>query len=98
MNKIELFKALANPIRLDILSWLKNPELYFPEQDELFSLGVCVGQIQQKCGNSFSSVSEHLALLQKAGLLTSIKKGQWTYYKRDEDKIAELVQFISSQL
>lgn len=30
MNQVELFKALSNPIRLQILTWLKDPSAYFP--------------------------------------------------------------------
>jgi transcriptional regulator, ArsR family len=40
-----IIKALANPARRDILSWLKNPALEFPEQTSPYTDGVCVGQI-----------------------------------------------------
>jgi DNA-binding transcriptional ArsR family regulator len=59
---------------------------------------VCVGQIQKKCGTTMSTVSAHLAMMQRAGILTSTRKGQWTYYKRNEEKIAELGNLISTQL
>ena len=37
-----IIKALANPARRDILSWLKNPEVEFPEQTSSYADGVCV--------------------------------------------------------
>jgi DNA-binding transcriptional ArsR family regulator len=98
MNLIEIFKALSNPGRMQYLSWLKTPEKFFADQQEPFSTGVCVGQIQKKCGTTMSTVSAHLAMMQRAGILTSTRKGQWTYYKRNEEKIAELGNLISTQL
>ena len=32
MDQVEIFKALSNKTRLQILGWLKEPELNFPEQ------------------------------------------------------------------
>jgi DNA-binding transcriptional ArsR family regulator len=29
----DIIKALAHPVRRDILRWLKEPERYFPEQE-----------------------------------------------------------------
>jgi len=47
VEQIEIFKALSNKTRLQILSWLKDPELNFPDQAANgFDNGVCVGQIQ----------------------------------------------------
>ena len=49
MNQVELFKALSNPIRLQILTWLKDPSAYFPPQGlhipegDSFENAVCVG-------------------------------------------------------
>jgi DNA-binding transcriptional ArsR family regulator len=48
MEQIEIFKALANNSRLNILLWLKDPENNFPGQSKYgFEHGVCVGQIQR---------------------------------------------------
>jgi ArsR family transcriptional regulator len=78
-------KALANETRLRILEWLKDPDASFPERaGEAAELGVCVGLIQQKAGTSASTVSAHLAILQRAGFLRATRRGQWTYYRRDD--------------
>jgi ArsR family transcriptional regulator len=100
MDRLEIFKALSNKTRLQILQWLKQPEVYFhpQEQADFGKVGVCVGQIQQKCGLSQSTVSEYLAVLQKAGLLEATRLGQWTYYKRNEQAFAELSRLIGSEI
>jgi len=89
-------KALANPVRLKILEGLKDPARSFPPQDEgdVEIDGVCVGSIQEGLGLSQSTVSSYLAMLQKAGLVTAKRKGQWTYYKRDEKAIKRLAALL----
>jgi DNA-binding transcriptional ArsR family regulator len=99
MDQVEIFKALSNKTRLQILTWLKQPEQNFPEQVEYgYANGVCVGQIQQKAGLTQSTVSEYLSTLQRAGLVKSVRKGQWTYYQRNEDAFAELSEIIQTTL
>ena len=64
MNQVELFKALSNPIRLQILTWLKDPSAYFPPQGlhipegDSFENAVCVGSIQEKLGIYQTTVLE----------------------------------------
>ena len=99
MDQLEIFKALSNKARLQILQWLKDPQGNFPEQEEYgFDYGVCVGQIQQKAGLTQSTISEYLSILQRAGLIESTRVGQWTYYKRNEEAFAALSNLISSEL
>lgn len=90
---LELFKALSNPTRLRILGWLKDPAANFPPQDhDPDAVGVCVKHIQAKAGISQSTASQFMATLQRAGLVTSVRLGQWTHYKRDETRIAALAE------
>ena len=100
MDQVEIFKALSNKTRLQILNWLKEPELNFPEQKQHagFDNGVCVGQIQMKAGLTQSTVSEYLSVLQRAGLVKSTRVGQWTYYQRNEEAFALLSQLIQSEI
>ena len=97
MDQVEVFKALSNKTRLQILQWLRDPQQNFPEQAENgFAHGVCVGQIQRKTGLTQSTVSEYLAVLQRAGLVSSVRVGQWTYYRRNEDAFAALIESINN--
>ena len=82
-----IHKALANPVRRQILAWLKDPDQHFAQQHYPFDVGVCAGLIDARVGLSQSTVSAHLASLQKAGLVTSQKVGQWIFYKRNEEAI-----------
>lgn len=95
----EIFKALAHPVRRDILRWLKDPERFFDEQEhQPFDIGVCAGKIDQRTGLSQSTVSAHLATLQRAGLVTSRKVGQWHFFRRNEETIAAYVRHLSEAL
>lgn len=99
MDYIELFKALSNKSRLQMLEWLKEPEINFPEHRAAgFEHGVCVGQIQAKAGLTQSTVSEYLSILQRAGFIESKRVGQWTYYKRNEEAFTALSKIIESNL
>ncbi|BFM44733.1 helix-turn-helix transcriptional regulator [Flavobacterium sp. CFS9] len=99
MESIEIFKALANKSRLQMLEWLKEPEINFPDQLQSgFEHGVCVGQIQAKAGLTQSTVSEYLSILQRAGFIESKRVGQWTYYKRNEGAFEALSKLIQSNL
>lgn len=93
-----IHKALANPMRRQILAWLKEPEVFFADQQHPLSLGVCAGLIDRRCGLSQSTVSAHLATLQKAGLVVSYRVGQWNYFKRDEATIQAFLEHMNTGL
>jgi DNA-binding transcriptional ArsR family regulator len=94
----EIMKALAHPLRREILAWLKTPEKVFRQQHHPFEMGICAGMIFEKAKLSQSTVSVHLATLQKAGLVTARKVGQWVFYSRNESVIAEFVKCIHRDL
>lgn len=98
MHFDDLIKAIAHPVRRDILHWLKDPQTQFPEQYHNHEHGVCAGQIDQRCGLSQSTVSAHLATLQRAGLISSQKVGQWHFFKRDEAAIRQFLEQLSQAL
>src|ERR1700729_3142792 len=94
------FKALANDRRLQILEWLKDPRRHFrPQIDgDLVKDGVCGVLIAEKLGVSQPTVSEHLKVLSQAGLLDSKRIKQWTFYRRNEARIAELKRAIVAKI
>ncbi|NER61866.1 helix-turn-helix transcriptional regulator [Pseudomonas sp. MAFF212428] len=94
----EIIKALAHPVRREILNWLKDPHTSFPDQHHSTEHGVCAGQIDQRCGLSQSTVSAHLATLQRAGLISSQKIGQWHFFKRNEQTIQAFLAQMSQEL
>ena len=64
----EILKALANPLRRQIL------------------------------GLSQSTVSAHLAVLTRAGLVTTRRIGQWVFYQRAEAAIQAFLQRLAREL
>jgi ArsR family transcriptional regulator len=100
MDPLDALKALANPTRLRVLSWLRDPHRHFPVQEagDPLEVGVCVKDIQQKAGVSQSTMSQYLAVLQHAGLVTNQRIGGWTYYRRDEQAVAELLARLEKEL
>ena len=100
MDLLEIFKALSNRTRLEIVQGLKDPEKNFPPQDEgdVHTVGVCVSSIQEGVGLSQSTVSNYLTTLQRAGLVEARRVGQWTYYKRNEATIRALAEIMGKEL
>jgi DNA-binding transcriptional ArsR family regulator len=94
----DVIKALAHPVRRDILRWLKEPEAYFAQPDHAFDIGVCAGKFDERTGLSQSTVSAHLATLQRAGLVTSRKVGQWNFFKRNDATIDAFLRQIGQAL
>ena len=97
---IVTLKALANERRIQILEWLKNPEANFPPQidGDHVEDGVCGVLIAEKLGVSQPTVSEHLKVLSQAGLVRPRRIKQWTFYKRDEERIAKIKKGIASEI
>lgn len=100
IDPIEVFKALSNEARLQILEWLKNPAAHFGPQEgiDLIEVGVCVSQITRKLNMTQSTTSQYLSVLQRAGLLHATRIGKWTYYKRDEEALQQIASYIQQDL
>lgn len=94
-------KAIANPLRLRILIWLKNPRANFP-MDRIIAnpeeYGICVTQIQTKTGLAQPTVSNHMLVLERAGLVTSTRIRQWTHYRRNEANIVRLLSELNNTI
>jgi DNA-binding transcriptional ArsR family regulator len=93
-------RALASDRRLLILEWLKHPKHHFRAQadGDLVADGVCGVLIAEKLGVTQPTISEHLKILSQAGLLNSKRVKQWTFYKRDEARIAKLKRAIMARI
>lgn len=101
IDPIEVFKALSNEARLQILEWLKDPQAHFAGIEEgvgLLDVGVCVSQITAKLKMTQSTTSQYLSILQRAGLVHATRVGKWTYYRRDEEAIQQIASYIQHDL
>ena len=92
MPIVDALKALGNDRRLLILDWLKSPRAHFREQvdGDLVDDGVCGLLIAEKLDVSQPTLSEHMRILAQAELVTAKRIRQWTFYRRNEPRIAAL--------
>ena len=98
-HAVEIFKALSNQTRVNIIQMLKDHDSNFSAQayvikDEGFEGGVCVSDIQSKTGISQSTTSQYLSILLQSGLVEMKRIGQWTYYRRNEKTIKQFEKYI----
>jgi DNA-binding transcriptional ArsR family regulator len=96
----QLFRALSSEKRLLILNWLKRPKQHFPPQrdGDLVKDGVCGLLIARKLKVSHPTASEHLKILAQAGFVRGKKIKQWTFYKRNDARIAALKRSIFDRI
>jgi ArsR family transcriptional regulator len=100
MNPAAAFRALASERRLQILDWLKDPRAHFREQvdGDLVDDGVCGLLIAEKLGVSQPTVTEHMRLLVEIGAVRAKRIKQWTFYKRDEERIRAIKTAILEEV
>lgn len=98
MTDADLFRALGNERRLQILAWLKDPRAHFrPQVDgDLVDDGVCGQLIAEKLGINASTLSEHMRVLQASNLVTAKRIKQWTFYRRNDEQIRALAAVIGA--
>jgi len=84
MQAIEAFSALASPARLAIFRLLVQAG---PE-------GVRSGDIAEAIAAPANTTSSHLAVLSRAGLLTSRRDSRAIYYAADYDRTRALLAFL----
>ena len=98
MNLEKAMTALNNPMRRNIIGWLKDRSNFPPALPEhADAKGVCVRYIQEKSGLSQSTISNYMRLLKDAGLVNSERHGQWTFYSRDEDALQAFVTAVEKE-
>ena len=59
---------------------------------------MCVIFIADKLGVTQPTATAHLQALARAGLVTSKRVGQWTFYKRDEAAISAFKRQLGDEL
>jgi DNA-binding transcriptional ArsR family regulator len=81
-----VFKALGHPTRLAIITMLRDGER-------------CVCElVEQVAHGNQSNISQHLALLRRAGLLISRKEGLSVYYRLRYPEVTELTACVEHLL
>ena len=73
-----VFAALADPVRLRLLSIVASQE------------EVCSCELQEPLGKSQPTVSHHTKALAEAGLIVGEKRGKWTWWRIVPERLEAL--------
>jgi len=74
------FNALADPVRLRVLSILAAST-----EGE-----VCVCEFVEPLGKSQPTISHHMKILSEAGLVQGDRRGKWVWYSLNHKRLAQL--------
>ncbi|RLI21940.1 hypothetical protein DRO47_03185 [Candidatus Bathyarchaeota archaeon] len=83
--KAKIFKALADPVRLEIIEFLRNGEK-------------CVCEIIPHVGIAQPLVSRHLKILKNTGLVKVRKEGNRRYYSVTDPRIFRVIDAVTPDL
>jgi DNA-binding transcriptional ArsR family regulator len=86
--------AIADPARRRILGVLKQRGASAADKPS----GLCAGDIEERVSLSQPTISHHMSILTKAGLVDAVKQGQWRWYRRNEKALRRLVKSLRAQL
>ena len=78
----ETFKALSDPTRREILHILRGGAR-------------TAGDIGAHFNMTAATVSHHLSVLKKAGLVTDNKRGKWIYYEMNLSVLDEITGWVA---
>lgn len=86
--------AIADPARRRILQALKEKGKTSTGKDA----GLCAGDVEERVKLSQPTVSHHMRILVKAGLVEVKKQGTWRWYRRNQKLISEMTRGLKEQL
>ena len=86
--------AIADPARRRILLTLKEKGASAAAN----KAGLCAGDIEERVNLSQPTVSHHMRILEKAGLVEVKKEGHWRWYRRNDKKIAAMTRILKKNL
>lgn len=87
MKAIQVMSALAQPTRLEV----------FGELAKAGAAGLSAGVIADRMGTPANTLSAHLAILSRAGLVTSTRDGRSIIYRAEGQAMRGLVTFLVSE-
>lgn len=83
MGLQQTMKALADPIRREILTLLKGGRM-------------SAGSIAEHFNVTNASISRHLSVLKEADLIWDVREGKFIYYELNTSVLEEVLWWISS--
>ncbi|WP_370948579.1 metalloregulator ArsR/SmtB family transcription factor [Amycolatopsis sp. cg5] len=79
-----LFKAMADPVRLRLLSMIASRE----------GGETCVCELTDAFELSGPTISHHLKVLREAGLISGERRGTWVYYRVHPEVLGRLAAVL----
>jgi ArsR family transcriptional regulator len=89
-----MFHAVADPTRRRILQALKERGGCSIGKE----VGLCASDIESRVHLSQPTISHHMAILRKAGLVEAKKLGLWMWYRRNEAALREFTRALRDNL
>jgi DNA-binding transcriptional ArsR family regulator len=89
-----MLHAVADPTRRRILQALREQGGCSIGKDE----GLCASDIEQRINLSQPTISHHMAILTKAGVVEAKKLGLWVWYRRNEVALREFGRSLKKSL
>ncbi|HVM94190.1 MAG TPA: metalloregulator ArsR/SmtB family transcription factor [Terriglobales bacterium] len=86
--------AVADPTRRRILKALTEKGGCSIDKET----GLCSSDIEERIKLAQPTISHHMRILEKAGLVVSERQGHWRWYRRNERFIAEMMKGLKSAL
>jgi ArsR family transcriptional regulator len=84
-EKAEVFKALGHPTRLYMVESLAKGEK-------------CVCEFVDEIKADFSTISKHLTVLKKAGLIEGEKRGKWVHYRLTFTCVEKFLECVENNI
>lgn len=75
-----VLKALADPVRLRLISFIAATE----------NGEACACDLTEPTGRSQATVSHHLSQLTQAGILEREQRGKWAWFTLDRDRLSSI--------
>jgi ArsR family transcriptional regulator len=92
LNRI--LHAVADPTRRKILHALKERGACSIDKN----VGLCASDIEARVQLSQPTISHHMSILIKAGLVQGKKLGQWMWYRRNEPALRDFARTLRENL
>ena len=84
MNYVQIFKALSDHTRLEIVLMLSDVEK------------MCACKILEQFEISQPTLSHHMKILSECGIVNTQKVGKWSHYSLNREVVFDLQNFINN--
>ncbi|MFA5006999.1 MAG: metalloregulator ArsR/SmtB family transcription factor [Candidatus Izemoplasmatales bacterium] len=78
-----LFRALSDPIRVEVMTLLTTEKR-------------CACQLLERFPISQPTLSHHMNVLVESGLVVSERRGKWIFYGIDPDAVARIMEYVDA--